>query len=166
MAGELKGLKSELAVEAGQWIEDCDHRLRLLESLLNQRRTLIAALSISPEPPNLEGRRIELLHCRESLTEPYRRSAVADLLARIDSVQKAAVEDVDKWHGALKAVERRWRRPRRFQRAVPPVDVFDRPFWTLRFGEQIRAALRRYGSASDSRPSSSRRLLSRSGGSG
>jgi serine/threonine protein kinase len=105
MAGELKALQGRLAAEARQWIEDCNQRLQLLGSLANQRRTLIEALSISPEPPNLEGRRTELLHRRASLTEPYRRSAVADLLARIDSVQNAATEDIDKWQGVLKAIE-------------------------------------------------------------
>ena len=105
MAAELERLKRDLEIEARQWIGDCNQRLPLLESLANQRRTLIDALDVVPAPPDLEGSRVTLLGDRASLTEPYRRSAVADLLAGIEKVHTAAVEDVDKWQRALKAVE-------------------------------------------------------------
>ena len=105
MAAELQSLKRDLGIEARQWIGDCNRRLQLLESLANQRRTLIDALDVVPAPADLEARRVELLGRRASLTEPYPRSVVADLLAEVEKVHTASVEDVDKWQRALQAVE-------------------------------------------------------------
>ena len=105
MGSELKRLKSDLEIEPRQWIDDCDRRLQSLESLAHQRRTLMDALDVVPAVPDVEERRVELLAARASLAEPYRRSGVADLLARIENIYTAAVEEVDTWQRALKAVE-------------------------------------------------------------
>jgi tetratricopeptide (TPR) repeat protein/predicted Ser/Thr protein kinase len=105
MVAELENLKRDLELEARQWIGDCGRRLQSLQSMANQRRTLIDALDVVPVPADLEARRADLLRARASLTEPYPRGAVADLLDEVEKVHTAAVEDVDKWQRALKAVE-------------------------------------------------------------
>ena len=105
MAAELESLKRNLEIETRQWIGDCNRRLQALESLANQRRALIDALGVVPAPADLDARRVELLEARAALTEPYPRSAVANLLAEVEQVHTAAVEDVDRWQRALKAVE-------------------------------------------------------------
>jgi len=105
MAAELETLKRELEVEAGQRIADCSRRLQTLESLASQHRALIDALEVVPAPADLEARRAELLRTRISLTEPYPRSAVADLLAEVEKVHAAAVDDIDTWQRALRELE-------------------------------------------------------------
>jgi tetratricopeptide (TPR) repeat protein len=105
MAAELENLKRDLEVEATQWIGDCNRRMQSIESLVNQRRTLIDALDVVPAPADLEARRVQLLKGRASLKEPYRRSAVAELLAEVESVYATAVEDVGRWQRALATLD-------------------------------------------------------------
>ena len=105
MAALLERLKRDLEIEAGQRIDEIDQRLSALEALANQRRTLITALGIVPEPGDLETSRLDLLGKRSALAEPYRRSAATNLLAEFERVQALVVEDVARWQRALKAVE-------------------------------------------------------------
>ena len=105
VAAELEHLKRDLEIETSQWVEECGQRLQVLESLANQRRTLIAALDIVPAPADIEATRVALLGKRASLSARYRRGAVADLRAEIMNVHESAAEQVDRWQRALKSVE-------------------------------------------------------------
>jgi eukaryotic-like serine/threonine-protein kinase len=105
MAAELERLKRELEIQSGLAVEDCDRRLLALESLANQRRTLIAALGVVPAPADLDAARLELLETRAFLTAPYRGRAAADLVARIATVQEWGMAEIDRWQRALNALE-------------------------------------------------------------
>jgi hypothetical protein len=105
MISELERLQRGLEAETRQWLEEIGQRLQALESLANQRRTLIAALDILPAPADVEASRAELLDRRALLTEPYRQRAVADLLAEIRKAQVLWTAQVDTWQRALKSVE-------------------------------------------------------------
>ena len=105
MIGELEHLKRDLEAETRQWVADSTQRLQALESLAGQRRSLIAALDITPAPADVEATRADLLSRRALLTEPYRRRTVSDLLTEIKKVQEAATGQVERWRQALKSVE-------------------------------------------------------------
>ena len=98
-------LKRDLENETRSWVEEIDQRLQSLESSLGQRRALIAALDITPEPEDLDARRVELLSRRALLTDPCRRSASGDLREATRRVEQIAAEQIEKWQRAMKAVE-------------------------------------------------------------
>ena len=105
MATELEHLQRDLQAEAKQWVEESGQRLQALELLASQRRTVIAALDMLPAPANIESMRADLLARRALLTEPYRRRAVADLLAEIKTAQEQSTEEVERWQRALQSVD-------------------------------------------------------------
>jgi eukaryotic-like serine/threonine-protein kinase len=105
MMAELEHLQRDLETETQQWVEECGQRLQALESLGGQRRTLIASLDIDPPPADVDAARADLLGRRALLTEPYRRRAVADLLAEIRAAQQSQAAEVDTWQRALKSVD-------------------------------------------------------------
>ncbi len=105
MAGELERVKRDLEAEAAQSIEGGDARLQSLASLADQRRTLTNALRLVPAPADLDATRLALVERRASMTEPHRVRAAGELLAAIADVQKASLEEVDRWQRAVDAVE-------------------------------------------------------------
>jgi hypothetical protein len=104
MTAELQRLKRDHESEAARCVEDSTQRLHSLESVAVEHRTLIEALGVAPAPAALDANRIRLLERVTSLAEPYRPSVAAELFAEIQQVQTAAVEVVDKWRRALKAL--------------------------------------------------------------
>ncbi|MFL6281081.1 MAG: protein kinase domain-containing protein, partial [Vicinamibacterales bacterium] len=105
MIAELEHVKRDLENETKQAVEECGHRLKALESLIAERRTLIAALDIVPVPAAVEATRAQLVANLASLTEPYRQRTVAPLLTEIKKQQQEAAEQVERWQQALKSVE-------------------------------------------------------------
>jgi serine/threonine-protein kinase len=105
MIAELERLKRELETDSSLLVEQAGQRLQALETLLAQRRSLVAALDIEPAPEDLESKRMDLLNKRALIVEPFRRQTVADLLADIKTVQEAASDHVDRWQRALKSLE-------------------------------------------------------------
>jgi len=102
---ELEHVKRDLENETKQAVEECGLRLKALESLIAERRTLIAGLDIVPVPVAVETMRAQLVANVASLTEPYRQRAVAPLLAEIRKQEQEAAEQVERWQRALKSVE-------------------------------------------------------------
>jgi hypothetical protein len=105
MAGELERVKRELEIEAAQAIEDSDRRLQALGPSADQRRGLVNALGLVPAPADLDATRLALLDRRASLTEPYRVRAAAELLAAIADVEKASLEEIERWQRARQALD-------------------------------------------------------------
>ena len=105
MIAELEHVKRDLESETKQWVDECGQRLKTLESLIAERRTLIGALDIVPAPADVEATRAELVSQLASLTEPYRQRTVAPLVAEIRKQHDEAVGHVERWHRALSSVE-------------------------------------------------------------
>lgn len=105
MIAELEHVRRDLEAETKQWVDECDQRLKTLESLIAERRTLIGALDIVPSPADVEGTRAELVAQLASLTEPHRQRAVAPLLTEIRRQHDEAAAHVERWHRALNSLE-------------------------------------------------------------
>ena len=105
MIAELEHVKRDLESETKQWVDECGQRLKTLESLLAERRTLIEALDIASPSSDVETRRAELVSQVASLTEPYRQRAVAPLVAEIRKQHDEAAGEVERWHRALSSIE-------------------------------------------------------------
>jgi serine/threonine protein kinase len=105
MIAELEHVKRDLEAETKQWVDECGQRLKTLESLIAERRTLIGALDIVPSPADVEGTRAELVAQLASLTEPHRQRAVTPLVAEIRKQHDEAASQVERWHRALNSLE-------------------------------------------------------------
>ena len=105
MIAELEHVKRDLEAETKQWVDECGQRLKTLESLIAERRTLIGALDIVPSPADVEGTRAELVAQFASLTEPHRQRAVTPLVAEIRKQHDEAAGEVERWHRALNSLE-------------------------------------------------------------
>jgi serine/threonine-protein kinase len=105
MIAELEHVRRDLENETKQWVEECGQRLKTLESLIAERRSLIQALEVDPAPAEIEGTRAQLVAQLASLTEPYRQRAVAPLVAEIKKHHDEAAGQVERWHRALNSVD-------------------------------------------------------------
>jgi len=105
MIAELEHVRRDLENETKQWVEECGQRLKTLESLLAERRSLIHGLDIVPAPAEVEGIRAQLVAQLASLTEPYRQRAVAPLVTEIKQQYDDAAGQVERWHRALTSIE-------------------------------------------------------------
>ncbi len=105
MIAELEHVKRDLESETKQWVDECGQRLKTLESLIAERRTLIDALDITAAAADVEATRAELVSQLASLTEPYRQRAVAPLVMEIRKQHDEAAGQVERWHRALSSVE-------------------------------------------------------------
>ena len=106
MAALLERLKRDLEMEAGQRVDEIDDRLRALEALVIQQRTLTAALGITPGSCELEASRLCTVEQRNLLAEPFRRTVPRRAWSpRLSRSRSAGRDDVDKWKRALRAVE-------------------------------------------------------------
>src|SRR4029079_483335 len=70
MIAELEHVRRDLENETKQWLDEAGQRLQQIESLISQRRTLIAALDIVPAPAEVETARVDLLRSHALQTEP------------------------------------------------------------------------------------------------
>jgi eukaryotic-like serine/threonine-protein kinase len=105
MIAELEHVKRDLENETKHWVDECGQRLKTLESLIAERRTLIDALDIAAAAADVEAARAELVSQLASLTEPYRQRAVAPLVVEIRRQHDEAAGQVERWHRALSSVE-------------------------------------------------------------
>jgi tetratricopeptide (TPR) repeat protein len=105
MIAELEHVKRDLESETKHWVDECGQRLKTLESLIAERRTLIGALDIVPAPADVEATRADLVSQLASLTEPYRQRTVAPLVLEIRKQHDEAAGQVERWHRALSSVE-------------------------------------------------------------
>jgi serine/threonine-protein kinase len=105
MVAGLEHLKRDMDDEARRTFEEAGRRLHSLETLSEQRRALGAALEITPVPADLEAARLELVSRHASMTEPYSRGAVADLLAACKGLHEPAAEEVARWQQASHAID-------------------------------------------------------------
>ena len=105
MIAELEHVKRDLEAETKQWVDECGQRLKTLESLIAERRTLIGALDIVSAPSDVEGLRADLVAQLASLSEPYRQRAVAPLVTEIRKQHDEAAGQVERWHRALSSLE-------------------------------------------------------------
>ncbi len=101
MIAELEHVKRDLENETKQWLDEAGQRLQQIESLISQRRTLIAALDIVPAPAEVETARVDLLRSHALQTEPYRQRAVRELLAETKKQQEQLAEQIERWQRAL-----------------------------------------------------------------
>jgi tetratricopeptide (TPR) repeat protein len=105
MIAELEHVKRDLENETKQWVDECGQRLKTLESLIAERRSLIGALDIDPVPADVEATRAELVSQLASLIEPHRQRTVAPLVVEIRKQHDEAAGHVERWHRALSSVE-------------------------------------------------------------
>jgi eukaryotic-like serine/threonine-protein kinase len=102
---ELEHIKRNLENETKQWVEECGQRLKTLESLIAERRTLIRGLDIVPSPADVEAIRAQLVAQLASLSEPHRQRAVEPVVAEIKKQHDEAAGQVERWHRALSSFE-------------------------------------------------------------
>ena len=105
MIAELEHIKRDLENETKQWVEECGQRLKTLESLIAERRSLIQGLDIVPAPAEVEAIRAQLVAQLASLSEPYRQRAVAPVVAEIKKQYDEAAGQVERWHRASSSLE-------------------------------------------------------------
>ena len=105
MAVELEQLARELENEARLGLAEAARRLLNIEQLAVRRRSLIDALRVAPAPVDIDAARLALVERHAAVSEPIRRSLVADLLSAIAAIEEPAAAEVTKWERARQALE-------------------------------------------------------------
>lgn len=105
MVAELEHLARGLETETRRSLEDAANRLVGLEQVAARRRGLIAALNITPAPPDIDRATQELRERHAAIGEPLRRGVIAELLGAIAALEERTKTEMSAWESAAKALE-------------------------------------------------------------
>ncbi len=105
MIAELSHFRRHLADEARKWVDEGALRLRGLEAIVAEYRTLASALGVTPAPPDMDAERQSLLERYVALEEPSRREPAAAFLAEVKTLEEAVVSHVGRWKKAALAID-------------------------------------------------------------
>ena len=105
MIAELEHLQRKFRDEARAWTEDGAQRLRGLESVVAEYRTLAGALEVSPAPPDMDTVRQHLLECYVALPDPCRHEAAAAFLGQVKTAEETATSHVARWRRVAQAID-------------------------------------------------------------
>ena len=105
MVAELEHLKRDLTSESLQQLDEAGTRLTALEALAAGRRSLIEKLSLQPAPPDLDAARLALVERHAAVTEPIRRTVVADLLGAVAAFEEPILAEMTRLRSAAKAFD-------------------------------------------------------------
>ncbi len=105
MVAELEHLKRDLTSESLQQLDEAGTRLTALEALAAERRSLIEKLSLHPAPPDLDATRLSLVERHAAVTEPIRRTVVAELLGAVAAFEEPILAEMTRLRGAAKAFD-------------------------------------------------------------
>jgi serine/threonine-protein kinase len=105
MIAELGHFQRHLADEARNQVQDGGTRLRGLESIVAEYRTLSAGLGISPAPADVDAARQHLLERFVALDEPCRSDPAAAFLSDVKVAEESVTSQVDRWRQAAAMID-------------------------------------------------------------
>jgi serine/threonine protein kinase len=105
MIAELGHFQRHLVDEARKQVQDGGTRLRGLEPVVDEYRTLTGALGVSPAPPDMDAARQELLERFVVLDEPCRSEPAAAFLSDVKTTEESITSQVDRWRQAAAMID-------------------------------------------------------------
>ena len=105
MIADLEHLQRQVTDEAREWVEDGAQRLRGLEPVVAECRTLAGALAVSPAPADMDAVRQQLLERYASLDDPCPREPAAAFLTDVKMAEATATSQAARWRQASEAVD-------------------------------------------------------------
>jgi serine/threonine-protein kinase len=105
MVAELEHLKRELASESLQRLDETRKKLGAMDAISSERRDLIEKLKLRPVPSDIDAPRLALVERQGAVTEPIRRTVVADLVAAVAAFEGPVLADMTRWRAAAHAFD-------------------------------------------------------------
>ncbi|MGH9411026.1 MAG: protein kinase domain-containing protein [Vicinamibacterales bacterium] len=105
MIAELGHFQRHLADEARKWVAEGAQRLRGLEAIVTEYRTLASALRVAPASPDLDAAWQRLLERYAALDDPCRRESASAFLAEVKTAEESATSQIARWRQAWEALD-------------------------------------------------------------
>ncbi|HEY3884087.1 MAG TPA: protein kinase, partial [Vicinamibacterales bacterium] len=105
MIAELGHFQRHLADETRKWVAEGAQRLRGLEAIVTEYRTLAAALRVSPASPDMDSAWQHLLERYAALDDPCRRETAAAFLAEVKSAEESATSQIARWRQTWEVID-------------------------------------------------------------